>query len=239
MNECYNIISVVGQGTYGTVYKASSKANPDQICAIKYIDTSRELEGFPITALREIKLLQGIKHENILNIIEIVIKQSSLLQNPRSSTFIVLDYMDHDLNSLIFHKIKFTLPEIKCLALQLLKGLMFLHSKNIVHRDLKPANLLLNSHGVLKIADFGLAKVIKKPSNRFMTIIVVTLWYRAPEILLGNYYYDEKIDVWSVGCILYEIMTGKPLFPSENETQQIRKIIEVCGYPDEETWPEI
>ncbi|KAK9693564.1 hypothetical protein K7432_013871 [Basidiobolus ranarum] len=129
----------------------------------------------------------------------------------------------------------FSLSEIKCLMLQLLKGLEFCHDNFIVHRDLKVSNLLLNSQGVLKIADFGLARTFSKPAKP-MTPRVVTLWYRAPELLLGEHSYTTTVDMWSVGCIFGEFLKHKPFLPGKTERQQLELIIKLLGTPNERIW---
>lgn len=118
----------------------------------------------------------------------------------RGSTFLVFEYMDHDLAGIVRNKIRFTLPEVKCLAKQLLEGVAYIHSQKLLHRDIKSANILLNRKGELKLGDFGLGRKFKNDGN--LTYKVVTLWYRAPELILGYKKYDYKVDVWSVGCVL-------------------------------------
>jgi len=125
--------------------------------------------------------------------------------------------MEHDMWGLIESKIKFDVPQIKCLMMQLLEGIKYLHAQHIIHRDIKGANLLLNNKGLLKIADFGLARVYMP--NLPATPRVVTLWYRAPELLLGMKTYNETLDLWSAGCFFAELLTGKPMFPGQNEIE--------------------
>ena len=121
---------------------------------------------------------------------------------------------------------------------QLLQGVAYCHSKKIVHRDLKPANLLINSEGAIKIADFGLARVFSTPIRPY-TKEVLTLWYRAPEILLGCLEYNTTVDIWSIGCIFAELYTKKPLFHGEHDIDQLYKIFMIKGTPTPEVWPEI
>lgn len=132
----------------------------------------------------------------------------------------------------------FLASEIKTLFHQLTSGVSFLHSQYILHRDLKTSNLLLNNRGQLKIADFGMARYVGDPAPHKLTQLVVTLWYRAPELLLGTKRYDDAVDMWSVGCIFGELITREPLLQGSNEVDQVTKIFELCGVPNEDTWPD-
>lgn len=164
-----------------------------------------EKEGFPITALREIKILQLLKHENVVNLIEICRTKSN--QSKSKATFyLVFDFCEHDLAGLLSNvNVKFSLGEIKKAVQQLLNGLFFIHSNKILHRDMKAANILITRKGGLKLADFGLARAIsmgKGSSNRY-TNRVVTLWYRPPELLLGERNYGPPVDLWGAGCMYF------------------------------------
>ena len=152
---------------------------------------------------------------------------------------LVMDFMETDLEHVIRDKnVMISLPIVKNLSLQLLLGLEHLHINFILHRDLKPNNLLLNSAGRLKIADFGLAKFFGSP-NREYTHTVVTRWYRSPELLFGARGYGTGVDIWSVGCIIGEMLLRAPLFPGESDINQLVKIFNVLGVPKEEDWPEM
>ncbi|EGR34708.1 hypothetical protein IMG5_003410 [Ichthyophthirius multifiliis] len=237
--EQYEILHEVGSGTYGRVYKAYKKEIKDKYFALKQLDVSKEKDGFPITALREIKLLQKLNHQNILKINEIVTMKTACMKDKRQqkvTTFLVFDYMEHDLQGLIKKHKQFTTQQIKCLMKQLFSGLQYLHSQNTIHRDLKSANLLLNKEGILKIGDFGLARQVEKPLLRPLTSVVVTLWYRAPEILFGDRNYSFKSDVWSAGCFMAELLLSEPLFNGKTESNQIEQIYDKCGAPDPEQW---
>lgn len=150
------------------------------------------------------------------------------------SFYLQFEYVKHDLQGLLEKNVKFTLPQIKSIMKGVLKGVSYLHNSKVIHRDIKGANILINEHGIIKIADFGLARVIFPENELNYTTQVVTLWYRAPEILLGYKNYDYKVDVWSIGCFFYELFTGEVLFRGSNEQDQIERILEICGTPDPE-----
>ena len=155
----------------------------------------------------------------------------------KNSIFLVLDFLEHDLKTLLEDMTEpFLTSEIKTLLLQLVSGVSYLHSNWILHRDLKTSNLLLSNRGVLKIADFGMARYFGDPPPK-MTQLVVTLWYRAPELLLGAEKYGTAVDMWSIGCIFGELLTKEPLLQGKNEVDELSKIFELCGIPTEETWP--
>ena len=239
VHKNYKVISEVGAGTYGRVYKAICTKN-NKYVALKKIDMSRqELDGFPITAIREIKLLRMLSHKNIITLLEIIMSRPSTSNKFRGSTYLVFEYMDHDFVGLMTIKHKFKLSEIKCIMKQMLEGLKYLHSQKIIHRDMKSANILLNNSGEVKIADFGLARQISPGPNVYYTNKVVTLWYRAPELLLGSTDYSTQIDIWSLGCIFAELLTGEVLFKGDKEARQLEIIYEVCGSPDKINWPEV
>ena len=186
-------------------------------------------DGINRTALREIKLLQEIQHENIIHLIDVF--------GHRSNVSLVMDFMDTDLEVIIKdNSIILTPANIKSYVLQTLLGLEYLHSNWILHRDLKPNNLLMNKDGVLKIADFGLAKFYGSP-NRQYTHIVVTRWYRAPELLFGARNYGTGVDVWAVGCILAELLLRIPFLAGDTDLDQLAKIFQALGTPTEENWP--
>lgn len=154
-----------------------------------------------------------------------------------SSIFLVLEFVEHDLKTLLDTMPQpFLASEIKTLFSQLLSGVSYLHAHYILHRDLKSSNLLLNNRGQLKIADFGMARYVGDPPPK-LTQLVVTLWYRAPELLLGTKTYDAAVDMWSVGCIFGELITREPLLQGKNEVDQVTRIFELCGIPDENSWP--
>lgn len=227
----YEKIEFLGEGQFATVYKAKD-IETDRIVAVKKIKLgSREeaQDGINRTALREIKLLQELDHENLIGLLDVF--------GHMSNVSLVFDFMDTDLEVIIKdNTIILTTPNIKSYILQTLKGLEYMHINWILHRDLKPNNLLVDSNGVLKIGDFGLAKMFGSP-NRINTHQVVTRWYRAPELLFGAKQYGTCIDIWAVGCILAELLLRVPLFPGESDLDQLTKIFSVFGNPTEENWP--
>ena len=196
---------------------------------IKLGSRSEAKDGINRTALREIKLLQEIQHDNIINLSDVF--------GHKSNVSLVMDFMDTDLEVIIKdNSIVLTPANIKSYILQTLLGLEYLHSKWILHRDLKPNNLLMNSNGILKIADFGLAKFYGSP-NRQYTHMVVTRWYRAPELLFGARNYGTGVDVWAVGCILAELLLRIPFVAGDTDLDQLGKIFQAMGTPTEESWP--
>jgi len=187
--------------------------------------------GFPITSLREINILLSIKHKCVVSLKEIVVGKKL------NSIFMVMEYMDHDLKMLMRSmKQPFRQAEVKCLLRQLLEAVEAIHAHWILHRDLKTSNLLLNNAGVLKVCDFGLARRYGSPLGNY-TQLVVTLWYRAPELLLGTTTYGPEIDMWSVGCIFAEFLSKDPLLPGKGEFDQLDKIFRLLGTPNERIWP--
>jgi cyclin-dependent kinase 12/13 len=184
-------------------------------------------------------ILKRLQHQNIINLIEIVTSKPSDKNKNRGNVYLVFEYMEHDLQGLGDIKINFNLSHIKCILHQVLTGINYIHSNNIIHRDIKGANILINNKGEVKIADFGLARQ-HNPSphvNKQYTNRVVTLWYRSPELLLGSTNYGPSVDIWSVGCLFSELLTGVAPFRANKEQEQIEKIFEKCGSPTEETWP--
>ncbi|CAD8108880.1 unnamed protein product [Paramecium sonneborni] len=239
VNKYYKVIGEVGSGTYGKVYKAKCLKTNDFV-ALKKIDTKDQkimAEGFPITAIREIKLLKIMNHKNILRLREIIVSKASFRNNFRGSTFLVFDYYDHDFAGLHRQRNIFTLPQLKCIFKQLLEGVKYLHESKIIHRDLKCANILMNNKGQVTLADFGLARTLSNVNNPKYTYKVVTLWYRAPELLFGQTNYNTQIDMWSLGCIFAELITGEVLFKGDIEFRQMERIYELCGSATEQNWP--
>ena len=202
------ILVILTLGTFGEVFKARHKQTR-KIVALKKVLMENEKEGFPITALREIKILQLLKHENVINLIEIC-RTKATAAKYKATFYLVFDFCEHDLAGLLSNvNVKFSMGEIKKVMQQLLNSLFFIHSQKILHRDMKAANILITKNGVLKLADFGLARAISsnnKPghTNRY-TNRVVTLWYRPPELLLGERNYGSPVDLWGAGCIMAEV----------------------------------
>ncbi|KAJ0241715.1 Protein kinase domain-containing protein [Hirschfeldia incana] len=194
VNE-YQKLSKINEGTYGVVYKAKDRKT-EEIVALKMIKMNMEDEyGFPLTSLREINILLSCNHPSIVNVKEVVVGNGD-------SVFMVMEHLEHDLRGVMDRmKQPFSTSEVKCLMVQLLEGLKYLHSNWIIHRDLKPSNLLLNNSGELKICDFGMARQYGSPIKPY-TQLVVTQWYRSPELLLGTKEYSTAVDMWSIGCIM-------------------------------------
>ena len=220
----------IGEGTYGIVYRARDLKS-GEVVALKKIRMEREKEGLPVCSVREIGILMQLRHENIVELTDVVVGRD--LEN----MFLVMKYCEQDLASLIDNmKVPFTESQVKCIMIQLLDGVEFLHQKYIIHRDLKVSNLLLTDKGCLKIADFGLARAVGIPPKP-LTPKVVTLWYRAPELLFGGSIYTTALDMWAVGCIFGEILNNKPLLPGKSEINQIELIVELLGTPNDTIWP--
>lgn len=224
----------LGSGTYATVYKGINTATGTYV-ALKEVKLDSE-EGTPSTAIREISLMKELRHENVVKLYDVIHTENKLT--------LVFEYMDHDLKKYMDLRSNGTghrgleLHIVKYFMFQLLQGLAFCHQNKILHRDLKPQNLLINKDGRLKLADFGLARAFGIPVNTFSSE-VVTLWYRAPDVLMGSRNYITSIDMWSCGCIFAEMITGKPLFPGSNDEEQLRLIFDMMGTPNEATWPSV
>ncbi|KAG9272095.1 cyclin-dependent kinase 10 isoform X1 [Astyanax mexicanus] len=233
--NCRNVkefekLNRIGEGTYGIVYRARD-TRTNEIVALKKVRMDKEKDGIPISSLREITLLLRLRHPNIVELKEVVV--GSHLE----SLFLVMSYCEQDLASLLENmQSPFSEAQVKCILLQLLKGLEYLHHNFILHRDLKVSNLLMTDKGCVKIADFGLARVYGVPQQP-MTPKVVTLWYRAPELLLGTKTQTTALDMWAVGCILAELLAHKPLLPGSSEIQQLDLIVQLLGTPNENIWP--
>ncbi|KAG2262024.1 hypothetical protein Bca4012_013318 [Brassica carinata] len=222
----------IGQGTYSSVYKARDLLNNNKIVALKRVrfDLS-DLESVKFMA-REIIVMRKLDHPNVLKLEGLITASVS-----SSSLYLVFEYMDHDLLGLAsIPGIKFSEPQVKCYMEQLLSGLHHCHSRGVLHRDIKGSNLLIDSNGVLKIADFGLATFFDPRNPAPLTSRVVTLWYRPPELLLGACHYGVGVDLWSAGCILGELYSGKPILPGKTEVEQLHKIFKLCGSPTEDYW---
>ncbi|KII68981.1 Cyclin-dependent kinase 11B [Thelohanellus kitauei] len=217
----FETMNRIEEGMYGVVFRARD-LHTGQCVALKKLKMEREREGFPITSLREINCLLKCRHENIVHVKEVVVGDNM------NKIFIVMEYIEHDLKSLMESMRKpFSLDQTKTLLMQLLKGVAHLHDNWIIHRDIKTSNLLLNHRGILKIADFGLAREYGSPLAPY-TPVVVTLWYRSPELLLGIKEYSYPVDIWSVGCVFAELVIWKALFRGSSEADQIKNIFQVA-----------
>ncbi|KAL2262837.1 hypothetical protein VTK26DRAFT_9285 [Humicola hyalothermophila] len=219
----------LGEGTYATVYKGRNRQT-GELVALKEIHLDSE-EGTPSTAIREISLMKELKHENIVALHDVIHTENKLM--------LVFEYMDCDLKKYMDAQGEGGALKpmvIKSFMYQLLKGIDFCHKNRVLHRDLKPQNLLINNKGQLKLGDFGLARAFGIPVNTFSNE-VVTLWYRAPDVLLGSRTYNTSIDIWSAGCIMAEMFSGRPLFPGTTNEDQLTRIFRIMGTPREDTWP--
>ena len=222
----YQVISKLGEGAYGKVYLAEDLKNKNQKVAVKQLKSSSVEEGVPISSLREISLLKELNHINIVKLMDVVHLQNNIV--------LVFEYVETDLKIMLKkNNNKGLEPKLyKSFLYQLLKGIQHIHRMKILHRDIKSENLLISKDNKLKITDFGLARGYGLPIKNFRND-VVSLWYRAPDILLGNEHYERSVDMWSIGCIFGEMVSGKILFKGFSENDQLRKIFEVLGTPNE------
>lgn len=228
--ERYQKMEKIGEGTYGVVYKAKDRVT-GEIVALKKIRLEAEDEGIPSTAIREISLLKELQHPNIVRLYDVVHTERKLT--------LVFEFLDQDLKKYLDicdHGLE--IPILKSFLYQLLTGVAHCHHHRILHRDLKPPNLLINREGQLKLADFGLARAFGIPVRSY-THEVVTLWYRAPDVLLGSRKYSTPVDIWSVGCIFAEMANGRPLVAGTSEQDQLDRIFRLLGTPTLEQYPGI
>ncbi|PBK63446.1 kinase-like protein [Armillaria solidipes] len=247
----YSILGFISSGTYGRVYKAQSLGGDQKIHAIKKFKPDKEGDvvtytGISQSAIREIALNREIDHDNVVSLKEVILEEKSI--------YMVFDYAEHDFLKVIHHhsqtlRCSISTPVLKSLIYQLFNGLLYLHSCHILHRDLKPANILITSEGVVKIGDLGLARLVYEPLQPLFAgdKVVVTIWYRAPELLMGAKHYNKAIDCWAVGCVMAELASLRPIFKGEEakldskknvpfQRDQLLKIFEVLGTPDEKDW---
>jgi len=230
--EKYQKIEKIGEGTYGVVYKARNRLT-GELVALKKIRLEAEDEGIPSTAILEISILKELQHNNIVRLHDVIHTEKKLT--------LVFEYLDLDLKKFLDTSGSQGLPQhqVKILLYQLISGVQFCHDRRVLHRDLKPQNLLINRERLeLKLADFGLARAFGIPVRSY-THEVVTLWYRAPDVLMGSRKYSTPVDLWSVGCIFGEMNSGRPLFPGTSDHDQLEKIFRALGTPTEESWPTI
>jgi len=231
--ERYEVQQKLGKGAYGIVWKVRDKESGKTLALKKIFDAFQNATDAQRT-FREIIFLQQLcDHENIITLLDV------MKANNDKDIYLLFEYMETDLHAVVKANILEDIHK-RFIIYQLLKALKYMHSGQVIHRDIKPSNLLLNSDCLLKVADFGLARSIefidKKDNSRHpvLTDYVATRWYRAPEILLGSTRYTKGVDMWSIGCILGELLAGKPMFPGTSTMNQLDRIIEVTGRPSKE-----
>lgn len=226
----YEKIAKIGEGAYGVVYKARDKQT-ETLTALKRIRLDSDEEGVPCTAIREISLLKELRHDNIVRLLDVVYSEHKLT--------IVFEYLDQDLQKYLEMR-EHNLPaaQVQSFMRQLLAGMDHIHQRCVLHRDLKPQNLLIAQDRILKIADFGLGRSFAIPVRKY-TNAVVTLWYRAPDVLLGSTNYGTPVDMWSCGCIFAEMALGAALFDGRTDSDQLQKIFQFLGSPTPQSWPSL
>lgn len=250
----YSLVNAMGSGAYGLVWSAEdrmdrvaeSKEQKGKKVAIKWINNPFAHKTDAKRLMREIVVLLVLDHPNVLGVKDLIAAEDA---TGTESLYIVTDLMDVDLHRIVQSPQGLSDRHLAYIVYQILCGLKYIHSAGILHRDLKPANILLNEDCKLKICDFGLARPIPRVSaeehkeeeskSRFMTEYVVTRWYRAPELLVQEKYYGAKIDVWSVGCILAEMVGRRPFFPGKDYVDQLICVLKVTGTPTKEEMKEL
>jgi len=245
VDKRYSFIRSIGSGAYGVVISAEDLASSKNV-AIKLIPRAFHDEVDAKRILREIKLLKHFRHENIINILDMMPPLVKDLED-FSDVYIVTDLMETDLHRIIYSKQSLSIEHVQLFVYQILRALKYMHSANVIHRDLKPSNLLVNSNCDLKVCDFGLARGILQThdeyqmtngpsgvSSMLLTEYVVTRWYRAPEIMLACHRYSKPVDIWSIGCIFAELLARKPYLPGEDYIDQLTKISAKLGKVSEE-----
>lgn len=251
----YKVIGFISSGTYGRVYKATGRQGQPGEFAIKKFKPDKEGEqiqytGISQSAVREMALCSELSHVNVIRLVEIILEDKCI--------YMVFEYAEHDLLQIIHYhhsqNARNPIPPatIKSIMFQLLNGSQYLHSNWVLHRDLKPANIMVTSAGEVRIGDLGLARLFHKPLFSLFNgdKVVVTIWYRAPELLLGSRHYTPAIDMWAIGCIFAELLSLRPIFKGEEakmdskktvpfQRNQMQKIVEVMGMPTKEKWPNL
>ena len=226
----YEILQKLGKGAYGIVWKAIDKKTREVIALKKVFDAFQNATDAQRT-FREIMFLQELNgHENIIRLLNVI-----RAENDRD-IYLVFDFMETDLHAVIRANILEDIHK-QYVTYQIIKALKYMHSGQLLHRDLKPSNILLNSECLVKVADFGLARSVasqEEGSNAVLTDYVATRWYRAPEILLGSTKYSKAVDMWSLGCIIAEMLHGKPTFPGTSTLNQLDRVLELVGRPSAE-----
>lgn len=247
----FEVIKKIGQGTFGVVQKARNRKTK-QLVALKQLINHSAKEGFPITAMREITILKNLEHKNVLKITGMIYEEAKAdspedAVRQRGCFYTISPYMSLDLVGLLENpQIELSVPMVKCIMKQLLQGVDYIHQMHYLHRDIKAANILIDPHRVVKVADFGLARIYhgRTPKKgmgpgggeRAYTALVVTRWYRSPELLLGERKYGTAVDMWGVGCVFGELFTKKPILVGSSDSNQAQLIFDMVGPPSRENW---
>lgn len=222
----YQKLEQLGEGAYGKVYKAKDTRTSTIVALKKAIP--RVKEGVPSYILREVSMLKSLKHENVVDLLDILPSEHAL--------HLVFEYLDGDLRYWMDTHI-LSENNRRSFMRQIIVGINFCHSRRVLHRDLKPQNILVKTSTLtLKVSDFGLSRAFQFPIRPYSRSIQ-TLWYRAPEVLLGADLYGPGVDMWSIGCIFAEMYCGEPIFKGKNKLDQLESIFKIIGTPTEETWP--
>lgn len=216
----YDNEGVVGEGSYGVVMKCRRKDNGQLVAIKKFLETDEDQTVKKI-AMREIRMLKRLRHENLINLIEVFRKRKKLFLVFEFVEFTVLDELEESPKGLDADK-------CRSYTFQVLRGIEFCHKSNIIHRDVKPENVLVSSSGIVKLCDFGFARLMAAPGENY-TDYVATRWYRAPELLIGDTQYGKEVDIWAIGCVYAEMRTGDPLFPGESDIDQLFLITQLLG----------
>uniref|UniRef100_A0A060TBJ1 Serine/threonine-protein kinase BUR1 n=1 Tax=Blastobotrys adeninivorans TaxID=409370 RepID=A0A060TBJ1_BLAAD len=246
VTKAYDKSERLGKGTFGEVYKAVHK-DTGCVVAIKKLILDNEKEGFPLTALREIRILKQLDHENVVPLVDMAVERPEKATQ-RFSCYMVTPYMDHDLAGLLGRPgVVLSLATIKCYLQQILRGVAYLHAEKFLHRDMKTANILIDNSGRVRVADFGLARKYYEPAptvgggagpgGRKYTALVVTRWYRAPELVLGEARYTTAVDLWGVGCVFGEMFTKYPILQGSSDMDQGHRIFRLMGSPNDDNMP--
>ncbi|OIR58810.1 MAG: CMGC/CDK protein kinase [Amphiamblys sp. WSBS2006] len=229
----YRIIRKIGEGTFGEVYSGID-TRTNQKVALKKVIIHDKKDGFPIPALREISILQHLKHPSILPLLAVAGTEESSLDG--GFIALVFPYIKHDLLGILRSAFVFSEPYRKYCIQSMLRGIGFLHQNSVLHRDIKASNIFVDEKGEVSIADFGLSR-FKNSKKQKYTPGVFTCWYRPPEILLGQRNYSEAADIWALGCLAAEILTGEVFLRGKSEIDQLGLINKCCGEISEKTFP--
>ncbi|XP_066991708.2 cyclin-dependent kinase-like 2 [Anabrus simplex] len=218
--EKYENIAVVGEGSYGLVMKCRHRESGQVVAIKKFIETEED-HAVRKMALREIRLLKKLRHDNLVNLIEVFRRKRRF--------YLVFEFMDHTVLEELEENVSGLGDETsRKYIFQVIRGIDFCHANNIVHRDVKPENVLVSRLGVVKLCDFGFARCLIFPGDNY-TDYVATRWYRAPELLVGDPKYGRQVDIWAIGCLFAEMMTGEPLFPGDSDIDQLFQIVKLLG----------